>query len=1359
MLKDCIVTMNINGIPQSFTLRGISGDIDDNIQEQLFNEIKNQTFSNTPYGLLAKDIFDFYNKTLLKDEIIGAEISENDSEVLPEDNTTNSSQIEKDEKFYKLDEFINENSSIKSAIDLIKNETQYTRSFGPTRDVSIKLTPTNSNQRSFFDYKINEISIYYDPDLKTKDYFIKRQFLHEYVHYRFSEDLSLTSFLTDKGKNLIKELIEVIKNTKKGNKKIFKDFDENKSELYQANEYLAEYYTGLALKELDRNEAVNKLATDLIKNNLPFYTELVKNDFISNEDEISTIIRKFKNPKGDFFEKETQEVLKRVFDSKQINTENYNVEDTYNRRIQREDETDFNFNLGLSKLTTFDLIKVPWESKDKKGEKWMPIIYQYFDKQKNQRIYKVADQLKGGENKGKYVYQDIADDDILAYSQNIGLIDNSNIKKPNLKKIRESFEDSISFNESDSIEGGNPGILNINTKKGKNSINKEFMYLPINSESDLSIDNVLRTVSQGDIVKYKIKNKNLHGPIYRVLANTVEIVNKEGNLFTIPFRNIAAVIVKKSKFLDDLNLDSETISDEFEDLNYDNKGLAFSNFLFTDKFGSFKKLKNQPLYDYNQIFNNNTESKKDEFNRFIAHISSKKNKDESIESYIKNNLRKLNPEMVKYYEIYNNRSKLINSISNANTYVSYDYIGNDGNKYSGKGKVVAITHDTIKVFTPKKDGSEGFIQTLNIRDNIATKNNPAIRRVIFDNQQSYQLAQFFNSQKQIIQHGYNSIIDKNKSIGDRKAAFKNFISNNKLDDILDMANTDGLPTNLSDFYYYDYLNSELMEELSELEKDKYIVNAISKLTPGCIVFQKTAFGNIPAIVTDIDKNGDIYTGDIITAEGKYNGNYVRKKLDPYKLTALGYNIKEIGDIKPNEYYKAVLKGVFKNLSDSRTPKVFNSKESAERWLQYNKGAEISELFRLRNKENNQIKLVPKMTYDKYSVETKNKYDKVPFNGNLTKYTIMLNFDGEFSSVKNINAYNYRFNKDDSKHDKAFNLMEIGDLVTYKGSGYDMPITLVITNKLKSKNGSYKYKAESFSENGTKILQMVLSPYNYDKISYIKYQNTRSRRMEENQDIFTGISQNYIEKNKYKPRRFSKPMDDYNKSYDSFVKVKAFSNALENKLGIKFTILDSNEISMIYDDENNRFSDKRAFVYDGEIVLNSDLASLAEPLHELTHVILGEMKINNPGEYKSIINNVASHPDFDKIAKHYPELSGLDLNEEVFSTIFGEYYGSKVRSNESQDWNRKNKSWFNRVMDKIKSFFGKLFNIDVKNFDLNDNIFINMSINEVMDNFGGKIMNNEYDNYINDYKDRFNENISNILNKLNRDKSIKEECYE
>lgn len=1355
MLKDCIVTMNINGIPQSFSLRGVPDSLDDNIQEILFNEIKNQTFSNTPYGNLAKDIFDFYNKTLPKQEIEGSESPKTGEEVLPENSTTNFSSIEKGEIQYEFNDFLNEYNSIKPSVDLINSEIK--SAINSIYFPRIKLIPsTDELQRSNYDSKNQKINIYYDPDLKIKDYNIKRQFLHEYVHFLFSMELSTDSFQTEEGKGLAKELIEVIKNTKKGNKKVFKDFNENQNELYQVNEYLAEYYTGLVLNELDRNdkifEATKKLAGEL----LPFYTELVKNDFISNEDEISSIIKKFKyGSKNDFFGKETQDVLKKVYESKEINTKDYGVEDTYNKRIQRQDKDDFSFNLGLSHLTTFDLIKVPWEYKGKTGEKWMPIIYQYFDKNKNQRIFKVADKLSGGENKGKYVYQDISDDDILAYSQNIGLIDNSNIKKPNLKKIRESFDDSISFNSSRNTAGDIPGILNIDTKKGKQTVNKQYLYLPINPQSDLSIENVLRTSAQGDIVKYKIKDKNLHGPIYRVLANTVEIINKEGNLFTIPFRNIEAVIVKKSSFFDDLSLDSTTINNEIESLKFDNKGLAYSNFVFTNNIGEFKKIKGESLYDYNQIFNNNLESKREEFNRFIGYIVSKKNKEESVDSYIQKNKKDLNPNMIKYYQVYKNRSNLLSNINNANTYISYDYIGNDGNRYSGKGKVISITNDTVKVFTPKKDGSEGFIQTLNIRDNIAIENHPSIRRIIYDNQDSYKLAKFFASQKQIIKNGYNTIIDKNKSIGDRKTAFKQFISNNNLDSILELSNTDGIPTSLSDFYYYDYLDSELIEELDDVEKNKYIINSLSKITPGCIVFQSSEFGNIPSIVTDIDKDGTIYTGDIISSENKYNGNYVRKKLNTDKLTAIGYNIKEIENIKPNEYYKSVLKGVFKNLTDSRSPKVFKTKEAAEKWIPYNKGSQVSKLIKLENKETKQTKLFPEYSYNKLSKESKDKYNILNFEG----YTVMLNFDGEYSSLKNINAYTYRFDKNDSKHDKAFSLIEIGDLITYKGSNYDIPITLVVTNKLKNKDGSFKYKVESFSNNGTKIMQMVLSKYNYENISYIKYQNTKTKRMEENQDVFTGISKSYIEKHKYNPARYSKSTNDYNKLYDSFIKVEAFSKALEDELGVKFTILDSDEISVIFDNENNIFSDKRAFVYNGEIVLNSDLASLADPLHELTHVILGEMKINNLGEYASLINNVLTHPDYDKIAKHYPELSGLDLNEEVFSTIFGEYYGSKIRNNESQEWNNKNQSWFKRIINKIKSFFGKLFNVDIESFDMSDNLFVNMSINEIMDNFGGNIINNTYKDYINTYQEKYNKNIDNIANRFKKDELIKEKCYE
>lgn len=82
MLKDCIVTLNINGIPRSFSLRGVSDNVSQDIESELRNEIESGSFSDTPYGNLAKEIMEFYKKTLPKEAISGNEIAKHDSEVL-----------------------------------------------------------------------------------------------------------------------------------------------------------------------------------------------------------------------------------------------------------------------------------------------------------------------------------------------------------------------------------------------------------------------------------------------------------------------------------------------------------------------------------------------------------------------------------------------------------------------------------------------------------------------------------------------------------------------------------------------------------------------------------------------------------------------------------------------------------------------------------------------------------------------------------------------------------------------------------------------------------------------------------------------------------------------------------------------------------------------------------------------------------------------------------------------------------------------------------------------------------------------------------------------------------------------------
>lgn len=84
---------------------------------------------------------------------------------------------------------------------------------------------------------------------------------------------------------------------------------------------------------------------------------------------------------------------------------------------------------------------------------------------------------------------------------------------------------------------------------------------------------------------------------------------------------------------------------------------------------------------------------------------------------------------------------------------------------------------------------------------------------------------------------------------------------------------------------------------------------------------------------------------------------------------------------------------------------------------------------------------------------------------------MLNFNGEFTSLKNVDVFSHKYTPSSSLSKKAYNLIEIGDLITYKGEKYDRPITLVVTNKIKDKNGEFKYKAESISKNGKKIMQL------------------------------------------------------------------------------------------------------------------------------------------------------------------------------------------------------------------------------------------------------------------------------------------------
>lgn len=74
-----------------------------------------------------------------------------------------------------------------------------------------------------------------------------------------------------------------------------------------------------------------------------------------------------------------------------------------------------------------------------------------------------------------------------------------------------------------------------------------------------------------------------------------------------------------------------------------------------------------------------------------------------------------------------------------------------------------------------------------------------------------------------------------------------------------------------------------------------------------------------------------------------------------------------------------------------------------------------------------------------------------------------------------------------------------------------------------------------------------------------------------------------------------------------------------------------------------------FIYNGDIYINTDNASIDVPLHEMLHLIFGSVRYQNPDLYYSLVEQAKNFKSLERIAKRYPYRTEGDLYEEVFIT--------------------------------------------------------------------------------------------------------------
>lgn len=81
---------------------------------------------------------------------------------------------------------------------------------------------------------------------------------------------------------------------------------------------------------------------------------------------------------------------------------------------------------------------------------------------------------------------------------------------------------------------------------------------------------------------------------------------------------------------------------------------------------------------------------------------------------------------------------------------------------------------------------------------------------------------------------------------------------------------------------------------------------------------------------------------------------------------------------------------------------------------------------------------------------------------------------------------------------------------------------------------------------------------------------------------------------------------------------------------------------------------KGFIQNGTIYINTDIATIDTPIHELTHILLGSIRYSDPDLYFLLVNKVEQLPRYEEFASQFPNRTKGDVNEEIFVQEFSKY---------------------------------------------------------------------------------------------------------
>lgn len=176
----------------------------------------------------------------------------------------------------------------------------------------------------------------------------------------------------------------------------------------------------------------------------------------------------------------------------------------------------------------------------------------------------------------------------------------------------------------------------------------------------------------------------------------------------------------------------------------------------------------------------------------------------------------------------------------------------------------------------------------------------------------------------------------------------------------------------------------------------------------------------------------------------------------------------------------------------------------------------------------------------------------------------------------------------------------------------------------------------------------------------------------------------------------------------------------------------------------------AFIYNGDIYINSDIATIDSKIHELMHILLGSMRFKQPELYSEIIQTVQNIPNFEDIAINYPNRTQSDLLEEVFVEEFSKYISGidNTLANLDQDILYQINYNITRALDTILMGDNSVAAID-------DETLFSSSLRDVAEMVNSSTMVNDSHGFLTDAL--IHRTLANVKQELLENGDLKEEC--